>query len=83
LKFNPVVKNEMQKIDELEFNIFKVQEFTQNNELVSTAAYILAKHDIFSNINCSFEVFLNFIKKIQSGYKDITYHNKTHAADLC
>ena len=26
---------------------------------------------------------MNFIKAIQHGYKKITYHNKTHAADLC
>lgn len=25
---------------------------------------------------------MRFIVKIQSGYKDIAYHNKTHAADL-
>ena len=25
---------------------------------------------------------MKFISKIQSGYRDITYHNKTHAADL-
>ena len=26
---------------------------------------------------------MNFIRYIQNGYKKITYHNKTHAADLC
>ena len=26
---------------------------------------------------------MNFIRVIQNGYKKITYHNKTHAADLC
>ena len=26
---------------------------------------------------------LKYIKFIQAGYKNITYHNKTHAADLC
>lgn len=26
---------------------------------------------------------MNFIRAIQGGYKKITYHNKTHAADLC
>jgi len=33
-------------------------------------------------VNLGLEVFLNFIRKIQGGYKDIPYHNKTHAADL-
>ena len=26
--------------------------------------------------------YMSFISKIQSGYKDITYHNKTHGADV-
>lgn len=26
---------------------------------------------------------MTFISKIQGGYKDVTYHNKTHGADVC
>ena len=26
---------------------------------------------------------MSFISKIQSGYKDVAYHNKTHGADVC
>jgi hypothetical protein len=26
---------------------------------------------------------INYITAIQRGYKNVTYHNKTHAADLC
>jgi hypothetical protein len=26
---------------------------------------------------------MSFIAKIQSGYLDIAYHNKTHGADVC
>lgn len=25
---------------------------------------------------------MGFISKVQAGYKDITYHNKTHGADV-
>jgi len=28
------------------------------------------------------DTFISFINKIQSGYKDVAYHNKSHAADL-
>lgn len=41
------------------------------------------KHRLFQNLKISVESFMTFISKIQSGYKDVTYHNKTHAADLC
>ena len=74
---------EMDRIDQLYFNIFHMQEFTHENELVAVTSYILAKHDIFSKVNLSFDTFLHFIKQIQGGYKKVAYHNKTHAADLC
>ena len=28
------------------------------------------------------ETFFNFVNKIQNGYNNVTYHNKTHASDL-
>lgn len=30
-----------------------------------------------------FEKLMSFIQAIQNGYRNITYHNTTHAADLC
>lgn len=82
LNINPQGKDELRKIDLLEYNIFKMQDLTLNNELVVTTSYILAKQNIFQKLNLSFEVFLTFMTKIQRGYKDVTYHNKVHAADL-
>ena len=73
---------EMRKIETLEFDIFKIRTDTNENELVTVVSYMLAKENTFSKLNMNFEVFMKFIKRIQSGYKDITYHNKTHGADL-
>ena len=50
--------------------------------MVVTICHILAKEKIFDNLPILNEKFLSFIKKIQSGYLDTTYHNKTHGADL-
>jgi hypothetical protein len=33
-------------------------------------------------LKISVEKYMSFITKIQNGYKDVTYHNKTHGADL-
>ncbi len=52
------------------------------NELVTITSYILAKQGIFSKMNIPFEIYTNFMTKIQKGYMSVTYHNKTHAADL-
>lgn len=35
------------------------------------------------NNSIDFERLINYMMAIQRGYKGITYHNKTHAADLC
>lgn len=59
-----------------------MQKSTANNELVTVISYILAKQNIFQELTIVYKVFNNFIKAIQGGYKDVTYHNKTHAADL-
>lgn len=74
---------ELALINELRFNIFTLMNATNDNELLTTSTYILAKHSIFNRINLDYATFVSFIKKIQSGYQNVTYHNKTHAADLC
>lgn len=83
LNLNSRAKEELARVSLLEFNIFNLQTQTSNNGLVVTTCYILAKQNLFSSLNVSFDVFVAFMARIQKGYKDITYHNSTHAADLC
>jgi hypothetical protein len=66
----------------VEFNIFSLRKLTLENELVTCITFLLHKHQLFKNLGISIDCFTRFINKIQSGYKDIPYHNKTHAADL-
>ena len=44
--------------------------------------HLFAKEKLFDRLPITNEKFLTFMKKVQSGYNDITYHNQTHAADL-
>ena len=76
------LKDELTKVSSLEFDIFKVRELTKSNEMVCTISYILAKENIFEDLDMSFDNFQRFIKKISSGYKNVTYHNRTHGTDL-
>ena len=55
---------------------------TNHNEMVITVSYILAKENIFEELDLSFDTFQRFIKKISAGYKNVTYHNRTHGTDL-
>ena len=44
---------------------------------------ILQKHMIYESLNwIDVERWLKFIEKIQDGYNPVSYHNKTHAADV-
>lgn len=52
------------------------------NELVTVITYMMHKQQLFKNLGMNVDTFMRFINKIQSGYNDIAYHNKTHASDL-
>jgi hypothetical protein len=75
LKINIDGREELNKIESIEFNIFKIQLCTVSNELVTITSFILAKENIFASKKLPVNVFLSFIEKIQRGYKDVTYHN--------
>jgi ribosomal protein L18E len=47
LGLNAETQNELQKIETLEFNIFKMQAFTKENELMVVSTVILQKEGIF------------------------------------
>ena len=78
---NEEASNEMERIGSLDFDIFRLKELVEDKELTLITSYILAKHNIFNLI--SYETFKKYMILISKGYKDITYHNKTHSADLC
>jgi hypothetical protein len=82
IKISDESKAELEKIESKDFNIFNLQKSTNENELLVGVTFLLHKNDIFSKANISMQTFVKFIGKIQSGYKDITYHNKTHGADV-
>jgi hypothetical protein len=82
LNLDKKVVAELNKIQTIEFNIFNIKEDSKDNELVTVICHIMAKERIFDNLPIVSEKFLAFIRKVQSLYNPITYHNKTHGADL-
>ena len=83
INLNEAAKDQMKKIETLDFDIFEVKKETNSNELLTVATFLLHKHKIFSKFKIQVETFMYFIAKIQTDYKDISYHNKTHGADVC
>lgn len=76
-------QTELRKLETLDFNIFKLQAFTRENELMVVSTVILQKEGIFHKLSVKQEAFLRFEEHIQRHYFDIPYHNKTHGADVC
>jgi hypothetical protein len=82
LNLDEMTVSHLRVIETVDFNIFKIKEYTRDNEMVVIISHLLAKEKIFDNLPIQNEKFLEFIKKVQSSYLDILYHNKTHATDL-
>ena len=73
----------LKKCDEFDFDIFKLRELTNGRELETVATFILAKRDCFAKTDIDINKMVNFLTAVSTGYKNVTYHNKTHGADLC
>ena len=83
LDLKPQAVEELRKVDSYDFDIFKLREFTDHNELVTILPTLLVRHGLVSACNLDFGNLMSFVRKIASGYKQVTYHNQTHAADVC
>lgn len=82
MRITDETQKELDEIEKVEFNIFNLRKTTNENELVTSITYMLHKESIFQKLEIDVDTFMRFITKIQSGYRDIAYHNKTHASDL-
>ncbi len=55
---------ELAKVSSLDFDIFRIQELTNQNELVTVISYIMGKENLFEELDIPFDIFLRFITKI-------------------
>eukprot|EP00347_Sterkiella_histriomuscorum_P000561 403375374 len=76
-------KQQLNLIETQDFNIFEIKDLTRGHELITVSSFIFQKHKFFLKLNIQVESFISFVAKVQSGYKDVAYHNKTHGADVC
>jgi hypothetical protein len=76
------VISELQNLEFPEFNIIVFKELSNGNELMIVTMGILHHLGLFGKLKINPDVFIRFMRTIQSGYNDVHYHNKTHAADV-
>ena len=83
MDLSPEANEELSKIDSYEFDIFKLRRATNGHELETVLPYILAHHNLIAHNKLEFSNLINFVRALAMGYQRITYHNQTHAADVC
>ena len=76
------VKEHMKGVEDINFDIFKLEEMTEGDALVTMGYFLMDKMGLINEHNVNEQVLVNFLKRIQSGYNPNPYHNKTHAADI-
>lgn len=77
------IKLSLQNIRELEFDIFDLEQKSDGNELFITLMHLMQKENYLADLKISQKKLRNFTYVIQKEYNDVTYHNKTHASDVC
>lgn len=69
-------------IDEWRFDAFKLAEVTQGHPLSTLGFWLMKKYDIIQHFHLDAVRFARFLRRIEEGYPDNPYHNRTHAADV-
>ncbi|KAG8438448.1 hypothetical protein GDO86_008940 [Hymenochirus boettgeri] len=75
----------LEKLDNWNFPIFDLVDRTggKNGRILSQVSYTLF-HDtgLFEIFKIPLREFQNFFQALENGYRDIPYHNRTHATDV-
>ncbi|KAL3120818.1 hypothetical protein niasHT_008110 [Heterodera trifolii] len=70
------------QIQEWSFPIFRLAEKHKRTVLSRLTYAIFKEADLFRTFKISYTKFFNFFHALESGYWDIPYHNRIHAADV-
>ena len=60
---------ELKTVDSYDFNIFRLRELTNGNELETILPYVLAKNGLIGSNKLEFNNLMSFIREIAAGYK--------------
>jgi hypothetical protein len=80
---SPHVQALLEKVDLYSFDVFDLNEVSQENPLVYVGIKIFQRHNLCANFRIDEAKLRSFFERIQSGYiATNTYHNAIHAADV-
>lgn len=72
----------LSNIENLDFNIFELKSISQGNELVLVINHLMEINEFYDKLNIIKDKFRKYSVTIQKLYNPVSYHNKTHAADV-
>ena len=72
----------LEEIEHLDFNVFELKSISIGNELVLIINHLMEINDFYGKLNIVKEKFRKYSFTIQKMYNAVSYHNKTHAADV-
>ncbi|KAJ3215732.1 hypothetical protein HDU67_010370 [Dinochytrium kinnereticum] len=73
----------LEKVDHWNWDIFDLTLVSKHRPLFTLSHYLFLKSDLYSKFQIHPEVFLNFLTRVEGGYRrEVPYHNSVHAADV-
>lgn len=77
-----IVMDALVKIDEWDFNVFDIQNFSHGHSLFIVAYALFMRYNVFQRFNLDERHVINFLSQVEAGYQPNPYHCSTHAADV-
>ena len=74
--------NILSQIESLDFNVFELKSVSNGNELVLIINHLMEINEFYTKLNIIKDKFRKYSVIIQKLYNPVSYHNKTHAADV-
>ncbi|KAJ3025966.1 UNVERIFIED_CONTAM: hypothetical protein HDU68_006406 [Siphonaria sp. JEL0065] len=67
---------------DFEFDVFRLGELTNGQPLYYLSMHLLQYYGLIEHFNIDIEVAKAFFREVESNYRDLSYHNSYHAADV-
>ncbi|MEW5312657.1 MAG: hypothetical protein WDW38_004274 [Sanguina aurantia] len=78
----PAMEASLGKVDEWRFDAFELSDATQGHPLSALSFWLLQRSSIISTFELDPARLARFLRRVEDGYPDNPYHNRTHAADV-
>ncbi|KAI8903826.1 hypothetical protein EDD86DRAFT_230704 [Gorgonomyces haynaldii] len=79
---NPRVMQALRTVDDWSFDIFNLASASEGKPLYCLGMALFDAYDFKDSLNVDPMVMMNFLARVESGYRNVTYHNSIHAADV-